>query len=202
MNLFLKTKVVIRLFMVAAFAVASHVCLAADTQINVGFNGPTGADTFWWPNDPNAVTGPNHVMDIINGIYRIYNKSGTLVGSGGLDSLFSSLTPGVATLDPNITYDDIAQRFVIEANGSGSDITNAYFAVSNTSDPTQGFTEVHKIGFAGAYDGSKIGFNADVYVICATTGTAVINKSSVLDSNMPRSRSYRRPRVPTAVRPG
>ena len=160
-----------------------HLVLAADTQINTGFDGPTGADTFWWPNDPNAATGPNHVMDIINGIYRIYNKSGTLVASGGLDSLFSSLTPGVATLDPNIVYDDIAQRFVIEANGSGSDITNAYFAVSNTSDPTQGFTEVHKIGFAGAYDGSKLGYNADVYVICATTGTAVINKSSVLDTN-------------------
>ncbi len=170
-------------FLVVALLAAGHAGFAADTQINTGFDGPTGADTFWWPNDPNAATGPNHVMDIINGIYRIYNKSGTLVASGGLDGFFSSLTPGVATLDPNITYDDIAQRFVLEANGSGGDITNAYFAVSNTSDPTQGFTEVHKIGFAGAYDGSKIGFNADVYVICATTGTAVIQKSSVLDSN-------------------
>jgi autotransporter-associated beta strand protein len=156
---------------------------AADTELNAGFNGPTGADTFWWPNDPNAAVGPNHVMVIINGIYRIYNKSGTLVGSGNIDSLFNSINPSVATLDPNIMYDDVAGRFVLEANGSGNDITNAYLAVSDTSDPTQGFTEVHAVSFPGAYDGSKAGFNADIYVICATTGTAVIDKSTMLDAN-------------------
>lgn len=159
------------------------VCFAADTQLNTGFDGPSGADTGWFPLDPNSAVGPRHVMDVANGIYRIYNKAGTLVASGGIDSLWSSSFPGTATIDPNVTFDDLAQRFVLQATGSGSDITNSYVAVSNTSDPTQGFTEVHRLPFPGQYDGGKVGFNADVYVLVGSPGTAIIDKASLLDSN-------------------
>lgn len=171
------------LLLVSLLLAGNTPVLLAQTQIGTGFDGPTGLDTWWWPNDPNAATGPNHVMQIINGIYRIYTKDGTLVGSGHIDNLFTNLNPSVSTLDPNIMYDNIAGRFVLEANGSGTDITNAYIAVSDTSDPTAGFTEVHVLSFPGANDGSKAGFNADVYVICATSGTAIMDKSSMLDRN-------------------
>ena len=49
---------------------------AQDTAVSTGFDGPTGSQTWWWPNDPNAAVGPNHVMVLINGIYRIYTKAG------------------------------------------------------------------------------------------------------------------------------
>lgn len=170
------------------FALAVVLCISrlsayADTQIGRGFDGPTGQDTFWWPNDPNAAVGPNHIVQIINGLYRVYDKNGTLLLNRHIDELFTNINPSVATLDPNITYDDIAGRWIIEANGSGTDITNAYLAVSDASNPLQGFTEVHAVSFPGANDGSKAGFNADVVVINATSGTAVIDKSTLLDSN-------------------
>lgn len=151
--------------------------------MGVGFDGLAGTNTWWWPNDPNAATGPSNVVAIINGIYRVYDKKGNILATTHIDSLFTGLNPSVSTLDPNITYDDIDGRWIIEANGSGSDITNAYLAVSDTSDPLQGFTEVHMVTFPGAWDGSKAGFNADVVVICATSGTAVIDKSTLLDKN-------------------
>jgi hypothetical protein len=166
-----------------ALMLSGKPALAADTQINTGFDGPTGADTWWWPNDPNAAVGPNHVMYIINGVYRIYTKAGVLVKSGSVNSCFASVGTVSDTLDPNITYDDIAGRFVIEATGSGSGITNSYIAVSDTSDPTQGFSEAHVVGFPNAGDGGKVGFNADAYVINAASGICIIDKSTMLDSN-------------------
>lgn len=157
--------------------------LLAQTQVGTGFDGLKGTDTFWWPNDPNAAVGPNHVVEIINGIYRVFDKKGTVLLTAHIDNLFTNLNSSVSTLDPNIAYDDIAGRWIIEANGSGSDIVTAYLAVSDNSDPTQGFTEVHSFNFPNATDGSKAGFNADLVVICATSGTKVIQKSSLLDSN-------------------
>lgn len=157
--------------------------LGAQTRLGTGFNGPQGTDTPWSPLDPNAAVGPNHVVVVVNGLYRIYSKCGVLLASSDMDNLFTSLNPTAATIDPNVTFDDIAQRFVIESNGSGADITSAYIAISNSADPTQGFTEVHRLTFPNALDGSKAGFNADAYVITAQSGTAVMDKSTLLDAN-------------------
>jgi fibronectin type 3 domain-containing protein len=157
--------------------------LLAQTQIGAGFDGLKGTDTWWSPNDPNAAVGPNHVVQIINGVYCVYDKKGATLLTSHVDYLFTNINSSVSTLDPNITYDDIAGRWIIEANGSSSDIVNAYLAVSDTSDPTQGFTEVHSFNFPAADDGSKAGFNAEVVVICATSGMKVIDKSTLLDRN-------------------
>jgi hypothetical protein len=176
-------RITLKLLVAGALILAANTSARATVQLGTGFNGLAQQDTWWWPNDPNSAVGPNYVVEIINGVYRIYTKSGTLISTNDTDNLFKSINPNVGTLDPNIFYDNIAQRFVIEANGSYGDIVTAYFAVSNSSDPTQGFTEVHSINFPNAHDGSKMGFNADAYFVCATSGMAIIQKSSVLDKN-------------------
>ena len=86
-------------FVVVIYVLAAGgVGQAGDTQIGTGFNGPQGTDTWWWPNDPNAAVGPNHVMVLINGIYRIYTKAGVQVGAASIDSIFSKLSPAPSTL--------------------------------------------------------------------------------------------------------
>ena len=184
-------RIFIKILLGIAVVLTFNISALADVQLNTGINGLSSADTWWWPNDPNAAVGPNYVVEIINGVYRVYKKDGTAVGTYHIDNLFTNLNPSVGTLDPNIFYDDVAQRFVIEANGSGNDITNAYLAVSDTSDPTAGFKSL-KVSFPGGYDGSKGGYNADVYIISATTGTAFINKSTFTVSYWTSS-TYGRP---------
>ena len=178
-------------FVVAAVALTFSFHVLADVELNEGIAGLTSADTWWGPNDPNAAAGPNHVVEIINGVYRIYKKDGTIVSTLHVDNLFTNLNPNASTLDPNIFYDETAGRWVIEANGSGNDITNAYLAISDTSDPTAGFRSL-VVSFPGAWDGSKGGYNADVYIISATTGTAFINKSTLAISYWTSS-TYGRP---------
>ena len=75
--------------LVGLFALTASNPLLAQTQMGVGWDGLKGTDTWWWPNDPNAAVGPNHVVEIINGIYRIFDKQGNILQTSHIDYLFT-----------------------------------------------------------------------------------------------------------------
>jgi hypothetical protein len=162
------------------------------------------ANTGWSPPDPSAAVGPNYVVETVNQSMAIFSKgTGTLVSQKTLQTLFSGFTNGGVNdpgmFDPCVLYDDQAGRFVIEAQVRDSTNDKAYIdiSISNSSDPTQGFSEIHQIEVdqGGQYwsDNGKIGFNADAYVftgnlftfsgLYSTELVLTINKSSVLDQN-------------------
>ncbi|HYX53091.1 MAG TPA: Ig-like domain-containing protein [Candidatus Limnocylindrales bacterium] len=90
------------------------------------------------PPDSAIASGPNHVLTIINSVIQIFNKSGTLVSSTGLFTLFSTLpNSGSCCFDPRATYDQNHGRFIIAAAAVNSTTSShIFFAVSQTSDPT------------------------------------------------------------------
>src|SRR5207249_3240223 len=81
--------------------------------------------------------------------------------------------------DPEVRYDDIAGKFVLgvdQQNGSNK-TSNYLFAVSNTSDPTAGFTRIQinmkegngpRVRWA---DFPHLGYNADAYTLTANMYT-------------------------------
>jgi hypothetical protein len=161
-------------------------------------------NTGWTPPDPSAAVGPTYVVETVNESVAIFSKAtGTLVSQETLKTLFSGFATGGVNdpgmFDPCVLYDDQAERFVVEAQVRDSTNHKAYVdvAVSNSSDPTQGFIEVHQIEVdeGGQYwsDNGKLGFNADAYVftgnlytfsnVCNNELVLTINKSSVLDQN-------------------
>lgn len=156
-------------------------------------------NTGWYPPDTGIAAGPSYVLETVNESLAIYSKSsGALVSSESLATLFSGFNSGsIGYFDPQVMYDDQAGRFVIEALVKGSNTAYVDFAVSNSSDPTQGFTERQQVevdqGGTDWLDNAKMGFNADAYVISgnlyAFSGSGgpalllTINKSSVLDQN-------------------
>jgi hypothetical protein len=105
--------------------------------------------------------------------------------------------------DPVVTYDDIAERFVVAMIDEDEALEKGFllYAVSNSSNPLDGFTEMHRIdvtenGVAETVlpDFPKIGWNADAHVITANMFGAdsatfdhisviVIDKSTALDGN-------------------
>jgi hypothetical protein len=107
--------------------------------------------------------------------------------------------------DPTVTYDDIAGRFLVSVLEEDDTAKTSFLdvAVSNDSDPTHGFTEMHHIntkessgGKALWADYPKVGWNADAYVYSVNmytfpnaTGTfdhvqlITLDKASVLDAN-------------------
>jgi hypothetical protein len=170
------------------------------------------------PPDTIAATGPNHIVEVVNSAIAFFDRtSGAAVGSTPelLGTFFSPLGTNASSciFDPVVAYDDIAGRFYIGAldvpEVCGDTPTNTamlLYAVSNTSDPTAGFTEMHAIDVdepknsacptsqTVGGDFTRTGWNADAHVFALnmfgfTTGcfdhvaVITIDKSKVLDAN-------------------
>ena len=172
-------------------------------SVTASFNGigNTGAT----PPDPSMAAGPNYAVETVNESLAIFSKAtGAMVSQETLQTLFSGFAYGGVTdpgmFDPSVLYDDQAGRFVVEAQVRDSTNHKAYvdIAVSNSFDPTQGFTEIHQIEVdeGGQYwsDNGKLGFNADAYVFtgnlysfafgnCNTGLVLTVNKSALLNNN-------------------
>ncbi|WDI30839.1 calcium-binding protein [Hyphococcus flavus] len=102
------------------------------------------------PPDHNGAVGQDHVVSVLNHVMQIYDKSGDLLSTQTLDSLFG-VVPGafVLPVDPNILYDPYTDRFVYVSfevtgiDGSGSnpsnDVIQLNVAVSKTGNPLDGW---------------------------------------------------------------
>lgn len=158
------------------------------------------------PPDTIAAAGPNHIVEMVNTDIAIYTKAGAMVFQQDLSQFFAPVFAGNAISDPFVMYDEQAQRFIVgvldlSASFFGTISSDRLmFAVSNSSDPTAGFTEMHSIdmtGSAGAVfaDYPRVGWNADGYAITFnmfTTGffatydhaeVVMVDKASATDSN-------------------
>ena len=86
------------------------------------------------PPDPELAAGPNHLIAVVNVAFEIYDTNGTsLVGPTTLASFFSSVPACIGVFDPNVNYDEDADRFIMGIDADGGDYC---IAVSQTGDPT------------------------------------------------------------------
>jgi hypothetical protein len=168
------------------------------------FNASGGSE----PPDTDVAAGPTYLVETVNTTVAFYNKqTGALVSSQDLAQFFApaGAGPRADLFDPRITYDDIAGRFVISIVEENDAHKSSFFdfAVSNDSDPTHGFAEVHRLnveetGSNGPFwaDYPEVGWNADAYVYTfnmyafpGATGAfdhvqvLTVVKSSALDAN-------------------
>jgi autotransporter-associated beta strand protein len=159
------------------------------------------------PPDPIAAAGPSTVVEIVNSNIAFYNKSnGQALLSEGLDTFFAPVD-SVDSLfsDVYVGYDEAAGRFWVSTMDIDFFNLVSYFdfAVSNDSNPQDGFTEMHQInttetsprtGETLFTDFPRVGWNADAYFISFNmfgfqteyqynTQLLTIQKSSVLDQN-------------------
>jgi hypothetical protein len=124
------------------------------------------------PPDTDMAVGPAHVVETVNTALSIYNKTtGTRILRQEMTGFFAPLGGVLRLSDPEVSYDDLSQRFVIgvldfqEHSQSRFDL-----AVSNDADPTHGFTlrRYDMNDGVGGFDGAdfpRLGWNADAYVI-------------------------------------
>jgi hypothetical protein len=163
----------------------------ATLSIGTNFTGQTmldlpalnGGYTFI-PPDTDGAVGPDHIVEMINGAYAVYDKSGSLLTRTSLDAFWtnSGITPSgsfPATTDPRVVYDPGTGRWYASTldsgSGSGSSFVNNFLlAVSNTSDPTGGWTGFKIAGapgtgtLSGRYtDSDTLGFNKDQVYLAA-----------------------------------
>ncbi|HEY2986587.1 MAG TPA: hypothetical protein VGL11_02605 [Candidatus Binatia bacterium] len=166
------------------------------------------------PPDTIAATGPDHIVEAVNATLAIFDRAtGTKLSQQSLFSFFGSTALSDCIFDPVVAYDESAERFYIGAldvpevcNNTPVNTVRLLYAVSDSSDPTDGFAEKHAIDLdeisnAGCGlstpvggDFTRTGWNADAHVFTFNmfdfndtcfdhVSVIVINKSNVLDAN-------------------
>jgi Abnormal spindle-like microcephaly-assoc'd, ASPM-SPD-2-Hydin len=121
------------------------------------------------PPDTQVAVGPNNVVETTNIVARIFDKSGNVISTLNLNSLFG-VDPAIFSSDPRIRFDTISQRWFISFLIFDTDDLNTaqngffYLAVSTSSDPTQPFN-FYQFETPEAFpDQPSLGFNDDKVV--------------------------------------
>jgi VCBS repeat-containing protein len=133
--------------------------------IGANFEGANQGDAGAFPPDTDGAVGPSQFVELLNGIYRVYDKSGNVLQQTSLDQFWSSAgaTPQFFATDPRVLYDPESQRWYAAAldfsfGPPGSNSSAYLLAVSNTSDPTQGWQAFE---FGQTFDFTELGVNRD-----------------------------------------
>lgn len=168
----------------------------------------TGVGT---PPDTIAAAGPSQVVEMVNTNIAFYDKTGNLLApQQNLTQFFSGVMTGNALSDPFVVYDEQAGRFVVGVLDLSATVFGTVssdrllIAVSNDSNPLDGFAEKHSINVtesAIAHSGNvwgdypRVGWNHDEYVVTLNmfgTGFSqsydhvsiiTIGKTDAIDSN-------------------
>ena len=86
------------------------------------------------PPDPEMAAGPDHVIAVVNVAFEIYDTDGTSLSGPTTFASFMAGDPNcTGVFDPNVLYDEEADRFMLAIDADGDFYC---VAVSQTGDPT------------------------------------------------------------------
>ena len=111
--------------------------------IGMNFGGADIFDSGFIPPDTMGAIGPNHFVELINGRYAAFDRTNGLEVQGtSLEQFWvnAGANPNFA-FDPRVLYDAPSGRwFACSGNDPGGATSSILVAVSNSSDPTLGWT--------------------------------------------------------------
>ena len=116
-------------------------------QTGTNFTGSTINQSGFIPPDTMGAVGPDHVVELINGAYAVYNKTdGSMITRVSLDTFWTnagvpldgSANPNFR-FDPRIVYDAHSQRWFAAAVDNPRQVNNFVVAVSNSANPMDGW---------------------------------------------------------------
>jgi hypothetical protein len=135
-----------------------------------GVSGPGGTFTVnSAPPDTNAAVGPNHIVETVNTDLAVFNKTtGAIVfGPVAINTLWSGFGGGCQVDndgDPIVTYDRLADRWIISQFQVTSTPLQQCVAVSKTADPTGAYFR-YAFNYSGFPDYPKMGVWPDAYYV-------------------------------------
>jgi hypothetical protein len=98
---------------------------------------------FIMPADMNGDVGPNHYVQIVNSLIRVYDKNGAPLSDRlKISSVFQQLGTACATRDdglPIVQYDTLADRWLISQTCVAFPPFRQMIAISKTGDPLGGY---------------------------------------------------------------
>ena len=122
----------------------SSTVLGKTITIGQNFTGSTyGVDSFFIPPDTMGGVGQTYLVELINGRYSVYRKSdGVRVQTSSLNQFWTNTGVSYSgfTFDPRVIYDRFSSRWFAVAVDNPGASNNFLVAVSNSSNPTGGWT--------------------------------------------------------------
>lgn len=166
----------------------------AGVVIGANFTGSNEGQSGFDPPDTMGAAGPNSYVELLNGIYAVYNKSGALTSRTSLDNFWVSagVTPVNFSFDPRITYDPNSGHWFASSldfgSFAGGGNNNVLLATSVDSDPTHGW---HAVQISAASGGTF----AD-YDMLGLNGTQVVVGLNMFPTSGPTTTQF--VTIPTA----
>jgi hypothetical protein len=113
-------------------------------EIGANFTGATVDVSGFIPPDTNGAVGPDHFVELLNGVYSVYDKSGVLLEQSSLDAFWTTagVQVDIFSFDPRVLYDPESDRWFAASVDNPEQLNHFLVAVSNTSDPTDGWQAV------------------------------------------------------------
>jgi hypothetical protein len=159
----------------ATTAVQTEIGTTAIPSTQANFEGLRNEDNFNIfgfrvnPPDPVGDVGPNHYVEMVNLVFGVYSKTGTLllgpVDTGTLWAGFAVSDCTDPSGDPIVLYDQLADRWILsQFTTAGPEYFNCV-AISTTGDPTGSY---YRYAFSTGLnfpDYPKYGVWTDSYVI-------------------------------------
>ena len=111
-------------------------------EIGMSFPGANIFDSGFIPPDTMGAIGPTHFVELINGTYAVFDRAdGSWVEAKSLNRFWIDAgTSPEYTFDPRVLYDKASGRwFAVSADAPGGPTSSILVAVSNTTDPTDGW---------------------------------------------------------------
>jgi len=143
----------------AALATAVWIGLGAagaqglSLEIGQNYTAATSSTSGRYPPDVMGAVGPQHVVQLVKGEYRVYRKSDGVLLQQTSDLEFwgaMGITPAWWPFDPRVVYDSGSGRWFAAMVDEQNPESNYLFAVSRSADPTDGWT-----GFTIASDSTS-----------------------------------------------
>jgi hypothetical protein len=105
--------------------------------IGANFAGSDSTIAGFYPPDSDGAIGPGGFVELLNGVYRVYSQSGEVLQQSSQDEFWFSagVSPDSEPFDPRVLYDPESGRWFAATITA----TGFLLAVSNSSDPTQGW---------------------------------------------------------------
>ncbi len=143
----------------------------AGAQIGLNFTGTSIFESGYLPPDTMGAVGSGHIVELINGRYRVYDKAtGSRLADSSLDDFWISggAAPVRYAFDPRVLYDPFAQRYYGVAVDNHRGANGFLVAVSRTANPLDGWAAFRLDADTADdhwADFPRLGFDADgVYV--------------------------------------
>ena len=157
-------------------------------NIDLSFTGSSLLTSGFIPPDTMGAAGPDQFVELLNGRYSVYrNTDGVRVQTSTLNDFWRNagvVPTGSFAFDPRVIYDASSSHWFAASADNPGQPNNFLVAVSNSSDPTQGWK-----GFAIPSDSAKsrwadfptLGVNRDgVYLAANMFPTTASFATSVL----------------------